>query len=273
MQSSYNIIKNTNIVSHGNKTIDTDFTRIVKKSKEINDETQNMSEIKETDNEKVALESYETIARLMVENARKQSEGILSKAYEEAQKMEKEAQKVKKEAYEKGYQSGKDEGYQSGKEQGYSDGYNSAYNETLPQAVNEAEFLINNANRMLLDAKAQFEVYVEEKKEEILALSVSIAETILKRELSKKDGLDAMVYDVLASSRNAETFIIKLNEQYMDEIKARVKYWRETLGLKGEIFIVSDETVGFGNAIIEKNNGKIEIGFDAGMEAIKQALF
>jgi flagellar assembly protein FliH len=258
MQSSYNIIKNTNIVAQGNKTIDTDFTTVIRHYEATEDEIENEAERAEEAIGKATLESYEAIAKLMVENARKQSESILSKAYEEAQK-------AQKEAFEKGYQGGK--------EQGYSDGYNSAYNETLPQAANEAEFLINNANRILLDAKAQFEAYLEEKKDEILTLSINIAETILKRELLSKDGLNNMIYEVLSSSRNAETFIIKLNEQYIDEISTRVKYWKESLGMKGEIFIVADETIEIGNAIIEKNNGKIEIGFDAGMEAIKQALF
>jgi flagellar assembly protein FliH len=258
MRSSYNFIKGNNIVAQGNKEINTEFNPIKKSLRnveKIDDEELSVAE----KNEVLArqMESYESLAKILVENARRQGEDILSKAFEEAQKLEAET-------YAKAFEEGK--------QKGEEDAYNATYNVLLPQAEAEAAAIIENAKNMLVDAKKQYEAYLESKKEEIINFAVNMAEQVLKRELKSKDGLNQLIYETIKESRNADIFIIRTNKVCVEEIKSNLSEWKETLGLKSEIFVVLDESITEGNAIIEKNNGKIEVGIDIGMKSIKEEL-
>jgi flagellar assembly protein FliH len=256
MQSLYNVIKVNNVIPLGRKEIQTEFImpqRIRAAHEPIRNDAAN--EIcADYESLKAKIESYEALARKMIENARRESEGLISKAYEEARKIEKDA-------YHKGYNEGTEAGYRE------------AYEQTLPQSITEAEAIINNANSVLFDAKLQYETYMENRKDEILNLAIAMSEQILKRELKSKDGLNELVYEAVKASRNAETFIIRTSKQYIEEIKEKLQNWKESLGLKGEVFVVGDDSITEGNAIIEKNNGKIEVGIDAGLNNIRQELF
>jgi flagellar assembly protein FliH len=246
MQSSCNIIKNTNIVTQGNKEIVTNTDNI--RNRGSSDSNSNRFEIGELE---------EAFASETIQKAQAESEYILQSAKEKAAILEKEA-------YEKGYS----EGLEDGSSKGYSD----AYENTIKTAEQEAAEIVRKANELLFHAKQEYESYLEAKVKEITLLSINMAENVLKRELAEADGLNAIVLEVLKDSRNAKAFIIRANALHAEEIKNNVDNWRENLGLKAEFFIVADENLGPYYAIIEKNNGSVEIGLEAGMEAIKQSL-
>jgi flagellar assembly protein FliH len=238
MQSLFNVIKSGSVVPQGSKAINTKYDVAIEAQE---------------DNIKTNYESYENLARTMLENARKQSEAMLSKAFEEAQQIEREA-------YEKGFREGSEQGYRN------------AYEETLVQAQKEAELILENANNVLLSSKLEYERYLELKKEEIVQLSLNIAEEILKKQILREDCISEMVYTVLDNSRNTETIIIRANSIYTEELKGRAQEWKNRLGIKGDIFIIPDEAVKPGNAEIDKSNGRIVIGVDVGMESIRRSL-
>jgi flagellar assembly protein FliH len=253
MQLLSSIIKNTIIKPEGKKTIITDFSLLVGKITEASHEVAADETVNEEENNKKTIEGYENIAKTIVENARRQSESILSKAYEEAQKMEQQAFA---------------QGYEMGKEQGYKD----AYEETFAKGTKEANRLIQNATNVLQSAKLEYENYFALKQEELLQLAVNMAESVLRKKLGGTEGLSEMLFEVLNNSRNSETYIIRVASKHVEELKDRVTGWKERLGLKGEVFILSDEEIQPGNAVIEKNSGKVVIGIDIGMESIRQAL-
>jgi flagellar assembly protein FliH len=247
MQSLSNVIKNTSVKPEGKKTIITDHSL-------INDDGNGvLEEIKEEEAVKNTIESYETLAKTMIENARRQSEGILIKAYEDAKNMEQEAYT---------------QGYEIGKEQGYKD----AYEETMKKASKEASRLLQNANNILKSAKQEYEKYLSDKQGDLLQLAMNMAEAVLKKKLSETEGIADMIFETLSNSRNSETYIIRVSSKHVEELKSRITGWRERLGLKGDVFIIGDEELQPGNAVIEKNSGKVTIGIDIGMESIRQAL-
>jgi flagellar assembly protein FliH len=253
MQSLYSVIKKGNVVSNGNKEIKTEVH--IYKQQDINEENDNQStERNDEINAKSEIESYERLVKIMLENARKQSEEIISKAYEEARIIEVETF---------------NKAYAEGKEQGYRD----AYEENLPEAQQLSQQLIDNANEILRNAKTQYEEYLDAKKDEIINFSIHIAQHILKRELSSRDGLNELIYEAIKNSRNAESFIIRTNSLYVDEIRTNIMDWKERLGLKAEVFVVEDRSIQEGNAIIEKDNGRIEVGIDTAFNNIKEELF
>ena len=59
----------------------------------------------------------------------------------------------------------------------------------------------------------------------------------------------------------------------MEELKKQVDRWKIVYGVKNEIFILSDNEIEPGNAILEKTSGIVKVGIDAGMDQIKKAIF
>jgi flagellar assembly protein FliH len=253
MQLSYNVIKNNEVISQGNKEIVTTFENL-KKSTQPKIETETETVINESAiiAEKIIAVAKEQ-AEIIIQEAKEMHEELIAKANIDAQDIEKKAC---------------ENGYAAGTTQGYNEGYQTA----ITEAAKEAEIIINNANSVLFNAKLEYQEYLKEKKDDILMLTINMAEMVIKRELSSTEGLNGLLLEALSNSKNSKSFIIRTSKVYVDELKEKVELWRNTLGLKGEIFILVDEAVGECNAVIEKDNGKIEIGLKAGMDGIKHAL-
>lgn len=251
MPSLYKIIKNQSVEDNGKKLIDTEY-----EMKDLSSVT-----IDENPNSESIIDSYENLAQSILEKARRQREDIMSKAVEEAQIIEKEA-------YEKGYKNG----YDTGAEQGYKDSYETH----MEKAINESRELIDDAkiqsSNMVLSAKALVEQYMEEKKEDILNLAYTIAQKILKEQVKRAQGIDNMVIYALNEYKTSKSYVIRCNEAHYNHLKNEIDNFKNTIGLKADIFIICDNTLEEGNAIIEKDDGKIEVGIDIGFERIKKEL-
>lgn len=255
MQSSCNVIKQSSVIKDGNKPIVTEF--------------QKMSEVQQKElgetNAKIFIESYENLARTMVEDARRQREQILSSAYAEAER-------ISKEAYENAYQ----QGYNEGNQNGYNDGFNKAYEEgyksNLDKALQEAELIKNNADNILKTSIEEKERYIKEKEMEIKDLIINSVESILKKEVKEQDGLNSIIFEALSKVKNTKTFIIKSNKLYCEEFKNQIDLWKEQLPFKGDIFIIPDESIEEGSAVIERDNGKVVVGTHIAMEKLRELI-
>jgi flagellar assembly protein FliH len=242
MQSSYNVIKNSSILPIGEKLINTQYCP------DISSDECETSALSEEESQ-----NYNNLIESMLENARRRSEEIIFQA-------QKDAENFKEKSYAEGY------------EKGLKVGFDKAYNDTVVVESQRAEEIKKSAEKILFNAKLEYESYLKEKTEEIKLLSVTIAENILMREVSNKDGINEMILNALEDSKNAETFIIKCNSKHGEEIKENLMSWKAKLSFKGDIFIVMDDSISIGKAIIEKNNGKVEVGIEAGLSKIKELL-
>ena len=251
MLLSYKVIKNDSVKNTGAKEIVTDI-----EVKTISPEAE--------ESVKNNFESYESLAKTLIENARRQGEAILSRAYSEASSIEQEAlinaEALKQQAYEQGFSEGHEAGYEH------------AYNQTIGSAQAEASSIIASAENLLNDAKYQYEEYLKEKTEEINNLILAITSTVLKKEIEDSSSIKAMIYEVLEASKQTKNFIIRTNSAYTTELKTESKVWKEHLGFKGDIFIVSDDSIEPGNAIIDKGNGKVMVGVNTALSKIKDIL-
>lgn len=251
MQSSFNVIKNNSVISQGSKEIKTNFQK-----NKYNPEVE--------DNIKNHIESYENLAATMLGNARRQSESILSKAYEEAQNMEQDAmtkaEQIQQDAYLNGYEEGKKLGYEE------------AYKESIEKLTADYETGIASINEMLSSAAEEYKKYLQKKEEDINNFIIKSVETILKQELKAKDGITSMVYNAISEAKNAKDFIIRCNGIYVDELRSKTPDWKEQLAFKGEIIIIKDNLIEEGSAVIDKGNGKITISIDEALQKIREIL-
>jgi len=240
MQLSYKVIKNDNVLPQGEKNIKLD--RVIFEEKR-NIRLQN-DEVSKSD-----MTNYESMAKAMMENARRKSEEMIFNAGVEANTL-------KEDAYKQGYQVGKTQGY----------------NEIISVAKKEAEELSISSNELLQSAKEEYINYLEEKTEEIKKLSITIAKDILKREVIDPTGIDAMIMNAIIEARNAKSIIIKCNKLHYKEYKGRIGELKERLAFKGDLFILEDNSIAPGNLELEKNNGKMIVGIEAGISKIMELL-
>lgn len=243
MQSSFNVIKNENAKALGEKEIIVDY--VPKKNISIN-----------SDNN-AENESYNRLATSIVETARSKSDEIIRNAYEEVAKVQMKAE---------------EQGYKNGYDNGYAKGYEEGYRKALEEAYDEASAIREDASNIIRDAKKQYEMYLEEKTENVKELMSEIVSNVLKKEMESEDTIINLIKETIRESRNAETFIIKCNSIHEKELKDKVDLWKLSLGVKGEIFIVADDFLENAQIIIEKDNGKVEIHIEDSMEKIKDII-
>lgn len=244
MPSYYNVIKSLEI--EGEKLIDTCY---YKKSEE------SFLSIEKEDR---VLDSYENIGKSIIENSQKQKNRILEIAHEDAMT-------IKEEAYE--------EAYKEGYEKGYIDSYEMHMEKALKEAESILEESRSEANYIVKNTREDFQNYLQLKKDEIINLSYEIAKTILKKEIFKEEGMDSIILETLKEHRNNKVFIIRCGECHADHIKEVILKWKNEFALQGEIFVIKDNSLGEGNAVIEKDNGMITVGMDIGLENIKKELY
>jgi len=243
MQLSFNVIKNSRVITHGDSEI---TTQISGASQGLQNQDNNA---KSTAN----MESYQNIASNILENARRRGEEIISKAYVEAAE-------TKTQAYEEGF------------EQGSTKGYNNAYNEAIGAAMEEASSIRARADAILTNAKAEYNDYIVEKEKNIKALIVNIAQSILKKEVVHEDALNEMIFNTLKAERNIKLYIIKINKSHFEMVKSQVENFKAKLAFQGDIFVIEDDFLEDGTAVVEKETGKSILSIEYGIEKIVELM-
>lgn len=73
-------------------------------------------------------------------------------------------------------------------------------------------------------------------------------------------------------SKGEESIILRSNSFHIDELKKNCERWKLSYAIKNEIFVISDDSMEPGNAILEKPSGIVKVGVDVGMEQVKKAI-
>ena len=256
MHSSYNLIKEDRVENRDGMRIETEYFMPQDEALENDENLLTFKGITYEDAQNY-IKNYENIGQNILIEARKRKDEYLVEMLQKAEIIEKEA-------YEKGYKQGSQNGYEDGKKE--------AFDSTIPIATKEAKELREEAENILNSARNDYEDYLNSKKTEILELALVIAENILNREIKEKDGINNLVDSALELSKGEENVIIKCNPKHEEQLKNEILIWKTTYNIKGEIFIIADKDIRLGNAIIKKNNGKIEVGIDIGLERIREVL-
>lgn len=248
MQSSYSIIKSPSVDIKESKDIKTEY---------INKGIITCEDI-ESDNVDRAKESFSSMRKSILEKAYIERESIIKESYEKAKNIEKET-------YEKSYE----EGLRNGRE----DGYKEAYEKNIEKAKLEAKGIIDDAYTLMHNSKIEYENYLSMKQEDILSLAYSITEHILRKNIEREDGINNFIKNILEESRSSKSFVIRCNEKHKSSLCEEIERIKENLVLKSEVFIVEDNSINMGNAIVELENGIVEVGLDKAIESIKKEIF
>ncbi|MDF2882603.1 MAG: flagellar assembly protein FliH [Clostridiaceae bacterium] len=252
MQSLSSVIKDGNILHQGEKRICTKYD-----TKNDNPYLQNLEE-----DVKQSMDSYESIAKALIDNGRRKADIVIQNAFEQSEE-------IKRDAF--------DKAYEEGKEKGFNDAYEEGYKKNIEKAHIEAESIINKAkeesSNMLMSAKDEYLKYIKDRELEIKNLIVTVVENVLNREAKDPEALDEAVFQALNVIKSTSTFIIKTNSTYCESLKNKIEFWKEQLPFKGDIFVVLDNSIKEGNAEIQRDNGKITVSIDYSMEKVREAIF
>lgn len=265
MQSSYSLIKKGLAKEGDSIRISTEYKFNHLEVDKEDYETENLNEIAESEEVKVpevdpeeVLKRYEDIGQRIIQDAKREKQVITLKAQMDADVAEKKA-------YEKGYEQGI--------QNGYDDGYKKAYDETIEDAKAEAASIVETAELLLKSAHENYCQYLEDKKVEVVNLALLIAESIAQKALSDEDSMNSIVEEAFKISKGEDNVILKVNSIHVEELKSQIEKWKISYGIKNEIFILNDDTLEPGNAILEKPSGIVKVGVEIGMEQIRKALF
>lgn len=248
MHSSCNVIKENRVVSKTTKKICTEVF--------LANEDQDIEEVTFEEAQSF-VSNYQNVVEDMLSDAKLKSEKYILESIEKSKVIEKEA-------YEKGYAQGHSNGLE--------DGYKEAYEKYMPEARKQAEDMITNAEVILSSAKSDYERYLELKKNEILELVLTVSNKVLKNVALDVTSINKLIDEAIELSKDEENVVIKCNSIYEEELKKNVPVWKTLNNIKGEIFIMADNSMNPGNAIIEKKSGKIEVGIDIGLEKVREAI-
>ena len=253
-----NIIKSDGVVFKGFKPLKTTHLDNINLKEQVEEDEKIKTELEQTKEE---LEKQILKAKEKYEEILKQTELDSSKIVEEAQE---KACEIKQEAYE--------EGHSQGLQNGYEDGYKEAYEEHIEKAKSESEKIIQEASSILIDSKNQVVEYLKENKKQIIDLSITIAEKVLKEKFKEVDSMNKILESVINEYEIRENFVIKTNSVYIESINEKVNFLKNEKSIKGQVFVLADDSIEAGNAIIETDKGRLIVGIDCVIDKVKEEL-
>lgn len=254
--SCSNIIKAKNVNLKGVKTIN-NLSQI---------ESEEERKLRE-DLEKKLSEKKEEI-NIKLQEAQKEYDDIIDHAKAEASQIIEESKLERENIEKKAYE----EGYNQGLKNGYEDGYKESYEENIEKAKKESEEIVNNASKLLIQAKDKVSEYMNLNKEEILKISISIAQQVLRDEFKSESSMNTLLTKIIEEHELKENIVIKINPLYKDSLNNEILNLKECNKLKGDVFVLEDESIDIGNAIIENVKGRIIVGVDAVIDKVKEEL-
>lgn len=246
-----NVIKSHEVQILGTKKIkvNTDIPNLEMENEEVNKEIE------------LKLKEAQENSEQIIENAQIEADKIIENAKEKAIQ---EVSNIEKQAYEKGHAQGI--------KNGYEDGYKDVYEEHVKKAEEQAFKIIENANKILIQANKEVSNYMKEQKTNILNISISIAEQVLREKFNDVSVMENLIENVIREYELRENFIIKINPIYKESLDKQVQKLKESHKINGDVFVLEDESIKCGNAVIDNINGSLIVGIDEVLQKIKEEL-
>lgn len=249
MSRSNNILRNKDIEIEGK------FSLKISSNGEVLSIPERLLKEKE-DIEKRILEAREEYEKILLDIER-QRESIISDAKERAKDIEKKSYSL---------------GYEQGLNNGYEDGYKESYEKNIDKAIAESEKIKEDGYKTLLDIRNNVATYINDSKEQILKISISIAEQVLREKFEDVSSMTNLIENIIREYELKKDMVIKTNPTYIEELRKNVDEITKTFNLTNKIFVVSDSGIDKGNAEIEINGGKLTVGIDSVLDKVKAEL-
>jgi type III secretion protein L len=126
--------------------------------------------------------------------------------------------------------------------------------------------------QLLLDIRQRRETVLAEVEEDVLRLSVKLAEKIIGREIEQRDAtLADIVSTALRHARQQEMLVVRVNPADLAAIQAQ----RESIDSAARarfLDIIADPRVGRGGCLIESESGTVDAQLSTQLRVLERAL-
>lgn len=217
--------------------------------------------------EQKQLLEKEDIENKIIE-AKKNYEKIIVETKQERDSIIQEANERVKDIEKKAYETG----YNQGLKNGYEDGYKESYEKNIEKAISESEKIKEDEYNTLLIIREETAKYIKENKNEVLKISIKIAEQVLKEKFEQNDSMNKMLIQIVEEHSLRKDIIVKVNPNYFEQLEMSMGKMINKLNLNQKIFIIPDSSIEKGNAEIETVDGKLTVGLDVVLDRVKSEL-
>ena len=155
---------------------------------------------------------------------------------------------------------------------GCEDGYKESYEANIDKAIKESEEIKKEAYNTLLNIKSQIKEYIKYNKEQVLNISIKIAEQVLREKFKDTSLMNIMLDNIINEYDLKNDLVIKVNPRYKEELQKNIDEKIPKNNSAQKIFILSDSSIEEGNAEVEDKNGKLIVGIDSVLEKVKEEL-
>lgn len=226
------------------------------------------NETEDNENKRLELLKLEEEINQKLEQAQIKYDEILNLAKQESEKIIEESNQKAIDIEKKAYH----EGYEQGTQNGYEDGYKEAYEDNIEKAKIESSQMLEQANNVILQANEQIANYIKSNKKNIISIGICIAEKVLRRKFEDEDSMDKLILDVIKEYELKENFVIRVNSIYKESLDKQILELKESKSIAKDVFILADDLIDKGNALIESVNGKLVVGIDDVITKIKEEI-
>ena len=210
----------------------------------------------------LAEEEAQKILSAARDQAAEQAAQVLGKADEEAKQITLKAQERYEAAYQEGY------------EKGYGVGYEKAYREAMEKVDAEAVNIRVSAWEMLRSAEAERKKTLLEVEEEVLTLSVQIAERLVAKQLDlNRETVLNIVQEALRLLADRDNFIIVANPKEVEMIRRNKDIFMHLLAEGAGLKIIGDPDVMLGGCRVETERGQVDASLESRWQALLRSLY
>ncbi|WLR43542.1 flagellar assembly protein FliH [Bacillus carboniphilus] len=192
-------------------------------------------------------------ASRIIEEATKQQNQVIEQIEKEKARWEEERKQLVEEARKEGF----NQGFKQGKQE-----VNKQYDELMGQARNIVSL-----------SKKEYEKKLESAKEEMVSLSIQIAEKVMGMNLDLKPSLlTSLVKKVLKDVKDHPEVKIYVNPECFPLLMDAKEELKKTLINQADLFIYPDEQMNKDGCMIESKYGLIDASIDTQLEQLKKQL-
>ncbi len=209
----------------------------------------------------------------------RQAESLLKIAKAEADRVLDDVALVKEELYQHVLDEAqleieilKKEGYDTGFSTGKISGIASGYEEGLNQTKEKNQQILDDAKEVYRKALLESQSIIESVNDQIVTLSVKIAEEIINKSLELDDKMIRGISEkVLNEVNHAKYISIRVNQDGKKQLEMHLPQLKERCPIS-LITLMTDNLLGNGDCIIETETQIVEATIDAQLTNLKAAL-
>ena len=145
-----------------------------------------------------------------------------------------------------------------------------AYQKNIDKAIKESKAIKDEGYKTLLQIRNEAADYIKESKNNILQVSIEIAEQVLREKFEDTDTMNKLLENVIKEYSLKKDMVIKINPTYINQLQ--ISDIKNKLDLTQRVFVICDSDIEKGNVEIETGSGKLIVGIDGVLEKIRSEL-